>query len=106
MYGGHFQPGMWNDVNGDIVANGVGAYVCSFRHACSEPGYMLEPIKQQRCYRVAGTAKNWKEARDICRATDDKGLGADLATITSPEENAFVQSLLTPVMILQRTIQD
>ena len=94
MYGGTYQPGFWNDVNADHAVSGVGAFVCSFRHACSEEGYMLEPIKQERCYKVVGTAKNWKTARDICR-DDNEAVGTDLATITSPEENAFVQRLLT-----------
>ena len=55
---------------------------------------MLEPIKQERCYKVVGTAKDWTEAQFLCQH-DNPEVGTDLATITSPQENAFVKSLLT-----------
>ena len=94
MYGGHFQPGFWNDVSASQPVNGVGAFVCSFRHGCSEEGYMLEPITQKRCYKRVSAAVSWNTAQNICR-NDNLALGTDLATITSPQENVYVQSLIT-----------
>ena len=95
MYGGNFQPGKWNDVHDDdVAAGGVQAMVCSFRAACKEEGYFLEPIKQERCYKPMSVAVSWNTAQVICR-TDNPKLGTDLATITSAQENVFVQSLIT-----------
>ena len=63
--------------------------------ACAS-GWQLEPVGSDRCYKAFPLPADtpWENARRLCRAAIN-GKGADLATITSEDENKFVSSLIT-----------
>ena len=90
--------GKWSDDTGRTTACDD---LCAAGHYCEAgssssvgfgcaPGY--SPGPGNRCYKYVATTRDWLSARSSCTAD---GHGADLATITSSSENAFVRTLIS-----------
>ena len=106
--------GSWNDW--ETSSPGNDGAVCSHRavsESASSPcanGFELEPTNQQRCYKAVKwsplKSNSWTKAQKACQTMDDtmkKGVG--LASITSPEENAFVVNLLQKLGAVSSTTE-